>query len=87
MAINEALTAKVRAALSHLRNVEEKKMFRGIAFLLNDKLCMSVGDDRLMLRIDPALHDEAVQKPGVTTVIERPRIRRLCLCERRGAKK
>ena len=73
MAINEVLTAKVRAALSHLPNVEEKKMFRGIGFMLNDKLCLSVGDNRLMLRIDPGLQDEALQKPGVSPVVMRGR--------------
>jgi TfoX/Sxy family transcriptional regulator of competence genes len=72
MAINEKFTARVRQALASQANVEEKKMFRGIAFMLNDKLCISVGDDRLMLRIDPSLHDEALQS-GASTVIMKGR--------------
>lgn len=69
MAINEKLTARVRQALSSQPKVEEKKMFRGILFMVNDKMCMSVGDDRLMLRIDPTLHNDALLTPGVSTVV------------------
>ena len=42
MAYNEQLAEKVRQALSHLKNVQEKKMFRGITFMLHDKMCISV---------------------------------------------
>lgn len=69
MAINIQLTEKVRKALSNTPGVEEKKMFSGIAFMVNDKLCVTVGDNRIMCRIDPALHDEVIQKPGCTTVV------------------
>ena len=37
--------------------------------MVNDKMCISVGDDRLMLRIDPTLHNDALLKPGVSTVV------------------
>lgn len=66
--INEKLTARVRKALAHLPNVEEKKMFRGITFMVNDKMCISVGDTRIMCRIDPLIHDDAIKKKGVKTV-------------------
>lgn len=68
MAYNEKLTNRIRKALEHLPNVEEKKMFRGITFMVNGKMCISVGDTRIMCRIDPALHDEVIQKQGVRTV-------------------
>ena len=58
MAHNEKLTNRVREALAHLDNVEEKKMFRGITFMVNCKMCFSTGDERLMCRIDPSIHDE-----------------------------
>jgi TfoX/Sxy family transcriptional regulator of competence genes len=66
--INEKLTTRVRKALEHLPKVEEKKMFRGVTFMVDGKMCISVGDDRIMCRIDPALHEEAVKKNGVKTV-------------------
>ena len=69
MAYNEALTERLRQSLADTPNVEEKRMFRGATFMINGKMCMSAGDDRYMFRIDPVLHDEVVQKEGVTTVI------------------
>lgn len=69
MANNERLTLYIRDALSSLPNVEEKKMFRGIAFLVNDKMCINVASDEIMLRIDPAKHEEAISKKGCSTMI------------------
>jgi len=68
MAYNEKLTKRIREALAHLPNVEEKRMFSGITFMVNGKMCVSAGDDRMMCRIDPELHDEAVKKKGCRTV-------------------
>ncbi|SRR5258705_9311798 len=68
MAYNEKLTSRVREALSHLPEVEEKKMFRGITFMVNDKMCISVGDNRIMCRIDPSIHEEAIAGKGARTV-------------------
>jgi len=61
MAYNAILTDRVREELSHLKNVEEKKMFRGITFMLNGKMCLSVGNNELMCRIDPAIHDKLLE--------------------------
>lgn len=68
MAINEKLTKRVRAALSHLPDVAEKKMFRGITFMVNKKMCISVSDDHIMCRFDPALHEEILRTKGCRTV-------------------
>lgn len=68
MAVNEALTKRVRKALTNVANVEEKKMFSGITFMVEGKMAVSVGNERIMCRIDPALHDEVIKKPGVTSV-------------------
>ena len=68
MALNPVLTQRVREALSGENHVEEKKMFRGIAFMVNGKMCVTVGDNRLMLRIDPCTHLEATAQAGVSTV-------------------
>ncbi len=73
MAYNEELTKRVRAALSNLPNVEEKRMFRGVAFIVNDKMCISAGNDELMFRIDPAIHDEVLKKKGARPVIMKGR--------------
>lgn len=68
MAVNEALTRRVRDLLAGTPKVVEKRMFRGITFMVDGKMCVSVGDDRIMCRIDPELHGEAVEKPGCRTV-------------------
>lgn len=73
MAYNEEFTDRVREALAEVKGVHEKKMFRGITFMVNDKMCMSVGDDELMCRIDPALHNELVEKNGVRGMVMKGR--------------
>ena len=67
MAYNEKLAGRIRAliALTH-KNVEEKKMFGGLCFMVNDKMCVGVEQERLMVRIDPAKYDEAMEKEGCT---------------------
>jgi TfoX/Sxy family transcriptional regulator of competence genes len=66
MAYNEKLADRVREiiALTH-KNVEEKKMFGGLCFMVNDKMCVGVEQERLMVRLDPEKYDEAMEKDGV----------------------
>jgi len=71
MAYNEQLADRVREALEDVPNVEEKKMFRGVTFMVNDKMCVSVSNDELMCRIDPALTDEVVEMNGVRPMLMR----------------
>lgn len=73
MAYNENLTARIRLALAHLPDVEEKKMFGGIAFMVEGKMCLTARDDRMMCRIDPDLHEEVLQRDGCRTVIMKGR--------------
>jgi TfoX/Sxy family transcriptional regulator of competence genes len=73
MAYNEKLTNWLRGALAHLPDVEEKKMFRGVAFMVAGKMCISVGNDEIMCRIDPALHEDSLKKAGCRPVIMKGR--------------
>ena len=68
MTIRKPLSDRVRAALAHTPRVVEKKMFGGITFMVDGKMCISVGRGRLMCRIDPELHDSAIKRSGVRTV-------------------
>ena len=68
MALNPELTKRVRQVLGHLDHIEEKKMFRGIAFMVNGKMCVTVGDKHIMCRIDPSIHQEVILHKGVSTV-------------------
>jgi TfoX/Sxy family transcriptional regulator of competence genes len=67
MPYNEKLAGRTREliALNH-KNVEEKKMFGGLCFMANDKMCVGVEQERLMVRIDPAKYEEAMEKEGCT---------------------
>lgn len=73
MPYSQKLYERLQQSLASIPNVEEKKMFSGIAFIVNGKMCMTVGPDRIMCRIDPALHDEALKKKGTKTVQMRAR--------------
>lgn len=73
MALNEQMNDRIREALMDVPRVKEKRMFRGIAFMVNGKLCLSAGNDEMMCRIDPELHDEAVQQNGVRSMVMRGR--------------
>ncbi len=69
MAYNEQLTNRIREALAHLPKVVEKKMFRGVTFMVNGKMCISVGDDEMMCRIDPAIYDAVLEKKDCRPMI------------------
>jgi TfoX/Sxy family transcriptional regulator of competence genes len=68
MAYSEVLAKRVRSALYRVRSVEEKKMFGGLAFMVNRKMCITVGQNRIMLRIDPKVHESAIRRKGARTV-------------------
>jgi len=73
MAYDEKLAARIRQALAHLPKVEEKKMFRGVTFMVNGKMCLSVSRDEMMIRFDPALQEIVAEKNGFRTMIMKDR--------------
>jgi TfoX/Sxy family transcriptional regulator of competence genes len=64
MAYNEKIADKIRMALEGTKNLVEKKMFGGIAFMVNDKMCLGVDKDAIMLRCEPEMTDELLSKKG-----------------------
>jgi TfoX/Sxy family transcriptional regulator of competence genes len=68
VAPDHALVGRVRA-LERTVHVEEKRMFGGIVFMVDGKMCVSVGRGRLMCRIDPSLHDAALERSGCSSVV------------------
>ncbi|MBL8018567.1 MAG: TfoX/Sxy family protein [Leptospirales bacterium] len=65
MAFNEKLAERVRKSLSEIRGVKEKQMFGGIAFMVNDKMCVGVDKHDLMLRCPAELTDKLLAEKGV----------------------
>jgi hypothetical protein len=57
----------VRPALAKIPDVQEKKMFGALMFILNGKMCISVGKER-MCRTYPTIYDEVVKRKGCRTV-------------------
>ena len=60
MAANENLVNRIRKALENTQKVKEKTMFRGLTFMVDDKMCISVSDHHIMCRIDPSIHNEVI---------------------------
>jgi TfoX/Sxy family transcriptional regulator of competence genes len=49
--------------------LDQKKMFRGITFMVNDKMCISVSGEELMLRIDPETTEQLVEENGIRPMV------------------
>lgn len=65
MAYNEKLADRVREIISSTHNITgEKKMFGGLCFMVNDKMCVGVESERMMVRLDPGKYDEVMEKEG-----------------------
>lgn len=73
MGRDSELLSRVRAALATVPTVEEKKMFGSTAFMISGKMCISACAERIMCRIDPALHDAALEHKGCQTVVMKGR--------------
>lgn len=66
MAYSAELANRIREHLAAIPNlqIEEKRMFGGLAFLINDKMCINVSGENLMCRFDPNLLEELAEKRG-----------------------
>ena len=60
MAFNEELAGRVRRALKNRRNLQERKMFGGLAFLLRGNMCCGVVGDELMVRVGASSYEKAL---------------------------
>ena len=63
MAYDGELSDRVRTALLGHPGLAEKKMFGGIAFMLNGNMCCGVINDDLMVRVGPEGFEDALAKP------------------------
>jgi hypothetical protein len=73
MPYNEKLADRIRKYLQRFPSleVEEKKMFRGLTFMVNGKMCISVSGENLMCRFDPVDHQAVAEKEGFKKMIMR----------------
>ena len=65
MAYDEKLADRLRELVQGEDGVTEKRMFGGLAFLINGNMAVSAsGQGGLLLRVDPAQTDELVADPN-----------------------
>jgi TfoX/Sxy family transcriptional regulator of competence genes len=65
MAYDEKLADRVRRAIGPRGEVTEKKMFGGLAFLLDGKMFCGIAKDDLMVRIGPDGYETALKEAHV----------------------
>jgi TfoX/Sxy family transcriptional regulator of competence genes len=65
MAFSEELAGRIRRRLARRKNVEERRMFGGIGFLLNGNLLVGVWKDSLVVRLSPDEGEAALGEPHV----------------------
>jgi isopenicillin N synthase-like dioxygenase len=71
MAYDTNLVNKVREFLAEIPDieVEEKEMFAVLNFMVNGKTCVCVSGENLMLRFDPKLQEELLERNGYETML------------------
>ena len=65
VAYDEELAGRIRALLADRTDVEEKKMFGGLSFMVAGQMCCGVLKNDLVARIEPAEFDELVAQAHV----------------------
>ncbi len=43
---------------------ENKKMFGGLCFMIDDKMCIGIVENKMMIRVDPMIQDECLSQEG-----------------------
>lgn len=73
MAYSTKLAERIRTYLDSIPKIkiEEKEMFKGLAFLVNGKMCINVSGENLMCRYDPMLEEEVAERTGFQPMIMR----------------
>jgi TfoX/Sxy family transcriptional regulator of competence genes len=65
VAYDEKVAARIREAFGLAAGVSERKMFGGIAFMVDGHMCVGVIADELMVRVGPGRYAEALAEPHV----------------------
>lgn len=76
MAYNEKLADRVRELIAAAgeNEVEEKRMFSGLCFMVNKKMCVAVRPDSIMVRLDPTLSEALLENEGAVPMAHSGRV-------------
>jgi TfoX/Sxy family transcriptional regulator of competence genes len=66
MAYSKALAERIRQQLARRRNIEEKRMFGGVGYLLDGNMCVGVWKESLVVRVGPNEYQAALREPFVS---------------------
>lgn len=65
MAYDEQLATRIRDCFAQRKvKFTEKRMMGGLCFLVDDKMCVGVEKERLMVRLDPEIYEQALRRKG-----------------------
>jgi TfoX/Sxy family transcriptional regulator of competence genes len=74
MAYDEQLADRIRGLIGDERGLTEKKMFGGLAFLIDGNMSVSAsGQGGLLLRVDPEQTDALLEEPHAESFVMRGR--------------
>ena len=65
MAYDEGLAQRIRESVEDVPGISEKKMFGGLAFLLNGNMACGVVGEDLMVRVGPEAYATSLARPHV----------------------
>jgi hypothetical protein len=65
VAYDEGLAQRIRESLDDVPGISEKKMFGGLAFLLNGNMACGVVGEDLMVRVGPKAYATSLAMPHV----------------------
>lgn len=63
MPYDELLAVRIQAVLSNQSELQEKKMFGGVCFMLNGNMACGVIKNDLIVRVGPENHVAALSRP------------------------
>jgi TfoX/Sxy family transcriptional regulator of competence genes len=71
---DENLLIRLREVLINEVNIEEKKMFGGVCFMINGKMCLCARNQEIMCRLDPESYQDSLERNGTRQMIHNGRV-------------
>src|SRR6266568_4602907 len=65
MPFDEALAERVRTLLRGSHSLKERRMFGGLAFMVNGHMCCGIVGEDLVVRVGPEEHEQALSRSHV----------------------
>ena len=70
MAYDELMADRVRVALAeHTEDLEDKTMFGGLCFMVEEKMCVCINKEGILCRIGGDAVEKAVEENGVSIMM------------------